>query len=101
MVAFLIFHAKIGLSTFMEVLSWHIRSLLHALAAVPAQMLAPLALSLRAILSSSSTPVLAWTAVPAQIPAPPALSPRNNCLINPTKKHRKDLSCGVFLFVVN
>ena len=48
MVAFLIFHAKIGLSTFMEVLSWHIRFLPLVLAAVPAQMLAPLALSLRA-----------------------------------------------------
>ena len=63
----------------MEVLSWLIRSVPLALAAALAQMLAPLALSLRAILSSSSTPVLAWTAVPAQIPAPTALSlPLNN-----------------------
>ena len=63
----------------MEVLSWLIRSVPLALAAALAQMLAPLALSLRAILSSSSMPVLAWTAVPAQIPAPTALSlPLNN-----------------------
>ena len=79
MVAFLIFRAKIGLSTFMEVLSWLIRSVPLASAAALAQMLAPSALSLRVIPSSSSMPVLAWTAVPAQIPAPTALSlPLNN-----------------------
>ena len=63
----------------MEVLSWLIRSVPLASAAALAQMLAPSALSLRVIPSSSSTLVLAWTAVLAQIPAPTAQSfPRTN-----------------------
>ena len=62
----------------MEVLSWLIRSVPLASAAALAQMLAPSALSLRVIPSSSSTLVLAWTAVPAQIPAPTALSLLSN-----------------------
>ena len=89
----------------MEVLSWLIRSVPLASAAVLAQMLAPSALSLRVIPSSSSMPVLAWTAVPAQIPAPTALSlPLNNQNSN-TKNtgllsgvfltHRKETYCGL------
>jgi hypothetical protein len=78
----------------MEVLSWLIRSVPLASAAALAQMLAPSALSLRVIPSSSSTLVLAWTAVPAQIPAPTALSlPLNNQ--NSTKN--TGLLSGVFL----
>jgi hypothetical protein len=78
----------------MEVLSWLIRSVPLASAAALAQMLAPSALSLRVIPSSSSMPVLAWTAVPAQIPAPTALSlPLNNQ--NRTKN--TGLLSGVFL----
>jgi hypothetical protein len=58
---------------------WHTRLLLHASAAALAPMLAPLVLSLRVTISSSSTLVLAWTAVLAQIPAPTAQSfPRTN-----------------------
>jgi hypothetical protein len=77
---------------------WHTRLLLHASAAALAPMLAPLVLSLRVTISSSSTLVLAWTAVPAQIPAPTALSlPLNNQ--NSNTKNTGQLS-GVFCVAV-
>ena len=60
---------------------WHTRLLLLVSAAALAPTLAPLVLSLRVTISTSSTPALAWTAVLAQIPAPTAQSfPRTNSL---------------------
>jgi hypothetical protein len=63
----------------MEVLPWLIRSLLLASAAALALMLAPSVLSALVTISTSSTPVPAWTAVLAATPAPTAPSfPRTN-----------------------
>jgi hypothetical protein len=77
---------------------WHTRLLLHASAAALAPMLAPLVLSLRVTISSSSTLVLAWTAVLAQIPAPTAQSfPRTNSGIH---KNTVSFACGVFYFAL-
>ena len=58
-----------------------------------ARTLAPLVPSLRAMTSSSSMPVLAWTAVPARIPAPAAPSFRTN--LNRYIKHHR-FACGAF-----
>ena len=57
---------------------WPMLSVTLASAAVPALMAAPWARSLRATLSTSSTPAPASIAAPALVPAPWALSPRAN-----------------------
>jgi len=73
---------------------WHTRLLLLASAAALAPTLAPLVLSLRVTISTSSTLALAWTAVLAQIPAPTALSfPRTNPGIH---KNPVSMAYGVF-----
>ena len=73
---------------------WHTRLLLLASAAALAPTLAPLVLSLRVTISTSSTLALAWTAVLAQIPAPTALSfPRTNPGI-----HKNLVSCAYGVF---
>ena len=77
---------------------WHTRLLLLASAAALAPTLAPLVLSLRVTISTSSTLALAWTAVLAQIPAPTALSfPRTNLGIH---KNLVSFAYGVFCFLI-
>ena len=67
-------YATMNLQILMEVLPWPTRLLLLVSAAVLALMLAPLALSARAMISMSSMPALAWIAVLAAILAPTAPS---------------------------
>lgn len=62
----------------MEVFTWLTKLVPLASAAALAQMLAPSALSLRAMPSIRSTKTLASAAVPALIPAPTARLPRPN-----------------------
>ena len=72
--AFFHFHGTMVLHSNWRYLLWLIRSVLLVSAAALALMLAPWALSPRAMIVTSSTPTPAWTAVLAAIPVPTVLS---------------------------